>query len=378
MSLPEDVTEAQAFLILNALPELGPVTLRRLMDAFDDDPRRILAAPVAELKRVRGVGAAMAGVVNHWEDHVSLEKEESQLAKAGAGFVTCMEERYPEMLKEIYDPPIGLYWKGDERISGPCIAMVGTRRPTLYGQSVAKKLAAALSRRGFCIVSGLARGIDTAAHEGALSGGGKTVAVLGCGLDIIYPAENLDLYRRVAEHGAVLSEFRFGRRADRQSFPMRNRIVAGMCNGLIVVESDVNGGSMITARFAAEQGRTVFAVPGRIDQPSSHGCHQLIRDGAVLVQNADDVVEEFGYLPGLGPEQAGKEESPGEAATAELSGPESTVMGLLGDGGILNADQIARKTGLAGAELSSVLMMLELKRLIAKRMDGTFEVRNQG
>jgi len=204
------------------------------------------------------------------------------------------------------------------------------------------------------------------------------VAVLGCGLDIIYPAENLDLYRRVAEQGAVLSEFRFGRRADRQSFPMRNRIVAGMCNGLIVVESDVNGGSMITARFAAEQGRTVFAVPGRIDQPSSHGCHQLIRDGAVLVQNADDVVEEFGYLPGLGPEQAGKEESPGEAATAELSGPESTVMGLLGDGGILNADQIARKTGLAGAELSSVLMMLELKRLIAKRMDGTFEVRNQG
>ncbi len=373
MGVPDEISEQQAFLVLNALPELGPVTLRRLRDAFGDDPRRILAAPAGELKRVKGVGEAVAATIIRWRDHVSLPKEESQLAKTGARFVTWRDSAYPELLKEIYDPPIGLYWKGDDTISAPCIAMVGTRRPTLYGQNVARKLATDLARRGFCVVSGLARGIDTAAHEGALSAGGRTVAVLGCGLDIIYPAENLDLYRRIAGQGAVLSEFRFGRRADRQSFPMRNRIVAGMCQGLIVVESDNNGGSMITARFAGDQGRTVFAVPGRIDQASSRGCHQLLRDGAVLVQGADDVVEEFGYLDGLRP--AGAEEATGREDGPELSAPEIAVMDVLGDGSILHPDQLAGKTGLAGSELNSVLMMLELKRLVAKRLDGAFEAR---
>ncbi len=375
MSRTSQVTERQALLILNALPEVGPVTLRRLMDAFEGDPRRILAAPASELKRVQGVGDTVANVLKNWCDLVSPEKEESQLKKAGARFVTFKDEDYPPLLKEIYDPPIGLYWKGG-RIAERCIAMVGTRRPTLYGQTIARKLAANLTRCGFCVVSGLARGIDTAAHEGALSAGGKTIAVLGCGLDIIYPAENLDLYRRIAGEGAVVSEFPFGRRADRQSFPMRNRVVAGICDGLIVVESAVNGGSMITARFAAEQGRTVLAVPGRVDQASSHGCHQLIRDGAVLVQDVDEVMEEFAYLKGLRPSEteegnAGAQETVGPA----LSDLESAVMDVLKDGSILNADEIARQTGLPGSTLASALMMLELKRLLAKRADGTFEVR---
>ena len=205
------------------------------------------------------------------------------MAKAAATFITPRDVGYPRLLKEIHDPPIGLYRKGVYDFAQPCVAIVGSRRTTLYGQSVAKKLAADLARLGFCIVSGLARGIDTAAHEGALSVGGKTAAVLGCGIDIVYPPENLALYRRIEAEGAILSEFPFGRRADRQSFPMRNRVVAGIAEAVVVVETDVSGGSMITARFAGEQGRLIFAVPGRIDQNTSAGCHQLIRDGATLL-----------------------------------------------------------------------------------------------
>ena len=374
MPRPDIPTEQQALLILNALPEIGPITLRRLMDAFGHEARRILAASPTELKRVRGVGDAMAAALRGWRNHVSLEKEEARLDETGARFVTARDPGYPELLKEIYDPPIGLYWKGDELLRGPHIAIVGTRRPTLYGQAAARKLAGGLARRGCCVVSGLARGIDTAAHEGALEADGQTAAVLGCGLDIIYPAENLDLYRRIAVQGAVLSEFPFGRRADRQSFPMRNRIVAGMCSGLIVVESGVRGGSLITARFAGDQGRTVFAVPGRIDQAASQGCHQLIRDGAVLVQSVDDVLEELQYLPGLQSRQP-NEENATASPIPELSPAEAAVMALLADGAILSPDEIGLQTDLAGPELGATLMMLELKRLIAKRVDGAFEAR---
>ena len=194
-----------------------------------------------------------------------------------------------------------LHRKGGYLFEQPCIAVVGSRRTTLYGQSVAKKLGSDLARLGFCVVSGLARGIDTAAHEGALSVGGKTAAVLGCGIDIVYPPENLDLYRRIVETGAVLSEFPFGRKADKQTFPMRNRVVAGISEAVVVVESDVQGGAMITARFAGEQGRLIYAVPGRIDQPTSHGCHQLIRDGATLFTGIDDILNELNYLDGLRP-----------------------------------------------------------------------------
>jgi DNA processing protein len=242
---------------------------------------------------------------------------------------------------------------------------------------VAKKFGAELARLGFCVVSGLARGIDTAAHEGALSVGGRTAAVLGCGIDIIYPPENLELYRRIEAEGAVLSEFPFSRRADRQSFAMRNRIVAGMCEATIVVESDVDGGAMITARFAGEQGRLIFAVPGRIDQNTSAGCHQLIRDGATLMTSVDDLLNELNYLAGLRPAPIG--EKPAEASAgrpANLTSDEARVLACFQGGSILAVDALAGQTGLSAAQLSAILMMLELKRLIAKRADGAFEARS--
>ncbi len=373
-----ELTERQALLILNALPNIGPITLNRLLADLGGDPRAVLAANKRQLESVKGVGPIISHSVTTWRDHVDLPREEERMAKSGADFITTRDADYPKLLKEIHDPPIGLYRRGRYDFSHPCIAIVGSRRTTLYGQATAKKFGAELARLGFCVVSGLARGIDTAAHEGALSVGGKTAAVLGCGIDIIYPPENLALYRRIeTEGGAILSEFPFGRRADRQSFAMRNRIVAGMCEATIVVESDVDGGAMITARFAGEQGRLIFAVPGRIDQNTSAGCHQLIRDGATLMTSVDDLLGELNYLEGLRP--APIAEKPADVAAGKppnLTTDEARVFECFRGGAILASDALAAATGLAPAPLSATLMMLELKRLIAKRADGAFEARS--
>lgn len=379
-----NLTEQQAFLVLNGLPNIGPVSCTRLLAEFGGDPRAILSAGAQRLERVKGVGPAMSGSIVNWRDNFDLAREEERMARSGVDFVTKAGAAYPELLREIYDPPIGLYRKGKYAVERPCIAIVGTRHTTLYGQATAKKLASELARLGFCIVSGMARGIDTAAHEGALLAGGKTVAVLGNGIDIIYPPENLDLFRRIEAGGAVMSEFPFGRRADRQSFAMRNRILAGMCAGVIVVESDKSGGSMITAKFAGEQGRQVFAVPGRIDQPSSAGCHQLIRDGATLVTCVDDVLAELNYLEGLRPQAISPKAADAEGAAnagvgaaelAKLSADEAAVMACFAGGAMPTVDAIAGQTGKPVSTLSATLMMLELKRLIVKRADGSFEAR---
>ncbi len=371
-------TRRQAFLILNGLPGMGPITLNRLLELFGGDPVAVLAAPPARLREARRVGPAVCEAIRDWRAHFPLEREEDRLAAAGARFVACEDDDYPRLLRQIHDPPIGLYFQGGYRAVHPCLAIVGSRRSTLYGQSVAKRLGAELARLGFCVVSGLARGIDTAAHEGALSVDGRTVAVLGCGLDIIYPPENLGLYRRIGETGAVISEFPFGRRADRQTFPMRNRVVAGMCEAVIVVETDTNGGAMITARFAAEQGRVVFAVPGRIDQATSNGCHQLLREGATLLTKVDDVLEELNYLRGMRPDGSAPAGTDAPAEPAGLSDEESLVFACFRGGGILTVDAIAGLTGRGAGEISATLLLLELKRIVRKRADGAFEAAGGG
>ena len=298
--MSKSLNHRQALLILNGLPVVGPVMLRRLLDTFENDPIAVLSADRQKLLQVQGIGEKAASVLTNWSEHFDLNREVERMKASGIRFLAQTDEFFPPTLCETYDPPIGLYWKGKYNVDRPCVAIVGTRRGTLYGLGVAKRFASELARLGFCIVSGMARGTDTAAHEGALDVGGKTVAVFGCGLDIVYPPENLELYKRIAAEGAVASEFPFGRRADRQTFPMRNRVVAGMCEAVIVVESDVAGGSMITARFAGEQGRQIMAVPGRIDQTSSAGCHQLIRDGATMVTSVDDILDELRYTRPIG------------------------------------------------------------------------------
>ena len=371
--MSEPLTRRQAYLVLNGLPGMGPITLNRLLELFEGDPVAVLEAPAARLAQARRVGAKVADAIHGWRDHFPLEREEARLASLGATFVTCVDPDYPALLREIHDPPIGLYFLGPYRFTDRCVAIVGSRRCTLYGQATAKKLAAELARLGFCVVSGLARGIDTAAHQGALEVGGRTAAIVGCGLDIIYPPENYDLYRRIAETGAVVSEFPFGRRADRQTFPIRNRVVAGLCEAIIVVETDASGGAMITAKFAADMGRQVFAVPGRIDQPSSRGCHQLIRDGATLLTSVDDVLEELNYLGGMRrgpiPDADGERQEP-----EGLSEAEAAIWECFRGGGGYSVDTLCGLTGLGVPELSAALMMLELRKLVRKRADGSFEL----
>jgi DNA processing protein len=371
-----ELSERQALLVLNALPNIGPVTLNRLLQDLGGDPRAVLAAPRRQLEAVRGVGPVIAETITTWSQHFDVAREEERMAKSGADFITTQDESYPRLLKEIHDPPIGLYRKGKYAFTHPCVAIVGSRRTTLYGQGIAKRFGAELGRLGFCVVSGLARGIDTAAHEGVLSVGGKTAAVLGTGIDLIYPPENLELYRRLEAEGAILSEFPFGRRADRQSFAMRNRIVAGICEATIVVESDVDGGAMITARFAGEHGRLIFAVPGRIDQNTSAGCHQLIRDGATLLTSVDDLLSELNYLDGFRPPAIPLKAAEAAAERpANLTADEERVLACFRGGSMLTPDALTGLTGLAAAALSPALMMLELKRLVAKRADGSFEAR---
>ncbi|MDQ8193475.1 DNA-processing protein DprA [Coraliomargarita sp. SDUM461004] len=363
----------QALLVLNGLQHVGPIMLRRLLDAFDHDPVAVLAGNRQKLMQVKGVGDKAATVLTQWTEHFDLSKEVERMKASSVRFLAQTDPHFPAMLQEMYDPPIGLYWKGSYNIDRPCIAIVGTRRATLYGRTIARKFAAELSRLGFCIVSGMARGTDTAAHEGALEAGGKTVAVLGCGLDIVYPPENLELYKCIADTGAVASEFPFGRRADRQTFPMRNRVVAGMCEAVIVIESDVAGGSMITARFAGEQGRQIMALPGRVDQASSAGCHQLIRDGATMVTSVDDILEELRYKR---PAQSEPELALGEATSqVVLSELEQEILDCFVGGELCSPDQISQQLNRVAPEVSATLMGLEIKRLVVKRADGRFEAR---
>lgn len=382
MSLSAPLTKTQALLVLNGLPRLGPVTLRRLLDEFRDDPNAILAASKSALRRVERVGDETADVIRQWEKHFDLAREEARLAKAGASFVALPDEDYPKPLKKIYDPPLGLYMIGPLRPVVKTVAIVGSRRTTLYGRSVAKRLAEDLCRLGFCVVSGLARGIDTEAHQGAVDAGGDTAAVLGCGADIVYPPENIDLYKRISQTGVIISELPFGTRASKTTFPMRNRLIAGMSAATIVVESDSGGGSMITARFAMEQNRPLFAVPGRIDQPTSAGCHQLIRDGAVLLTSIDDLINELAYG---GAKQAELSLDDGQSLSLsddqredklkDLNDDERAVLGALLDGDVLTRDALADKTGLPVASVSATLLMLELKRRVGKRADGAYECR---
>ena len=313
--MPAELSERQAFLALNALPSVGPIVLNRLLEAFKGDPRAVLSGDRRILSSVLGGRPALIDTLCDWRAHFDPAREEDRMDRSGVTFLTPGEEGYPGLLREISDPPIGLYRKGNYGFDNPCVAIVGSRRATLYGQSVAKRLGSELAGRGFCVVSGLARGVDTAAHEGALSAGGRTAAVLGTGIDIVYPPENLGLYRRIAETGAVLSEFPFGRAADGDCFAMRSRLIAGICEAVIVVESDLRGGAMATARYAGEGGRLLFAVPGRIDQSTSSGCNQLIRDGATLLTRVEDVLQEMQYLGGLRPKPMGQ--APGSEGRGE-------------------------------------------------------------
>ncbi|MDR0590542.1 MAG: DNA-processing protein DprA [Puniceicoccales bacterium] len=364
--------ECAMWMVLNALPEIGPATFRRLKERFDGKIRDVFSASFEELAVVGGVSNAAAKSIANWRNHFNLDQEQRQLAVAHAQFLSQKNKNYPPLLREIYDAPIGLYAKGELDLSrNHCVAIVGTRKATLYGLKLARDFARELASIGCTVVSGMALGIDSAAHEGALAAEGRTVVVLGSGIDVIYPRENKKLYTQIAERGMILSEFRMGRKADRITFPIRNRIIAGMCSHLIVIESDAGGGSMITANMANEYGRVVMAVPGRVDQQSSRGCHALIRQGATLVSSMDDILEELrgSYQQNLNFDTP---KTFGLQCEALADPVERCIIDFLKSNGEASLDEISDALAIPMHHLVSRLQLLELRRFLQCDRNGRY------
>jgi DNA processing protein len=366
----------ESYILLNGLSKVGPISAKSLLENFNSDPSAIFQASRSELLKINGIGQKMFDSLKDPKNEKWLVAEKEKIKKRNITFLVQAE--LPGLLLQIYDPPIGLYVAG-KIPNRPFVAIVGTRNPTIYGQKQARLMAEQLTHAGFCVVSGMARGTDTAAHEGALDAGGPTVAFLGSGLDIIYPPENINLYQRIMDNGAVVSEFPLGRRADRQTFPMRNRLVSGISQGVVVIESAASGGSLITAQFAADQGRTVFAVPGRIDQPSSAGCHKIIREGATLVGSANDIIDDL--LPYMKEDQyllnfKDQENKPVSSSSIldDVSGDECLVIKNLRGGEQLTLDELSKKTLLSMPDTMSALTLLELNRRVKKYPSGKYEL----
>lgn len=371
------MTSREAYIALNMIDGVGPIRVRALLERFGT-PEAILSATRGELVQVEGVGEEVARCITSWRECVDLDAELARIEKSSVRVVTRDDPEYPKNLREIYDPPLVLYVKGalreNERMA---IAIVGSRRTTLYGQEMARKLAFQLARLGVTVVSGLARGIDTEAHRGALQAKGRTVAAIGCGIDVVYPPENKKLAGEMVDKGgAVVTEFPFGVKPDKQNFPMRNRIISGWSLGVVVVEANLKSGALITAAQAAEQGRQVFAVPGRADSILSRGANKLIKDGAKLTEDVEDVLSEFEYLLPRKAEETrdGAAESGGIKPALKLSETEAKVMALIGQEEMA-IDEVIRGSGLTSAAVSATLLALEMKRIV-RQLPGKLYVRN--
>jgi DNA processing protein len=357
--------DREAYIILNMIEGLGPVSVRRLVDALGS-PKAILEADRDALMKARGVGEKLALKIMVQRDDMDAAAEIKKAADAGVRIITPLDAEYPETLKTIHDPPLALYIRGrllpqDTKALG----IVGSRSTSHYGLNAADRLAYQLGQVGFTVVSGLARGTDTAAHNGALKSGGRTIAVLGGAIDCLYPPENEVLAEKIARQGAVISEYPMGRQADRMTFPYRNRIISGLSMGVLLIESAVKGGSMHTADAAMEQGRTVFALPGRIDAPGARGPHRLIKNGAKLVESLDDILEEYEFL--IPPSER---KIPEAATAARPDVPMTEIESKIAEAlwhEPLDVDSLGRVTGLKSQELSSLLLGLEMKRVVRMR-----------
>jgi DNA processing protein len=312
----------------------------------------VLDASAAELTAIPGIRPSVAAAIkaHNWQADGRLALE--AFVKSGARLVTLLDDAYPPLLKEIPDPPPYLYLKGELPPPAQTIAVVGSRRASDYGLAATRRLTADLSASGVTIVSGLAQGIDAAAHKAALQSGGATIGVLGCGIDIVYPSANRNLYREMAEHGAIVTEFAPGTPPEAPNFPRRNRIISGLSRGVLVVEAAERSGSLITARFALEQGREVFAVPGSINSQASRGANCLIKQGAKLVESVADIIAELSPPGQALPVWARQQQF-------SLNPDEETLCNLLGTGP-LHIDELTVRSGLTASAVSVMLLRLEL------------------
>src|SRR4051812_8221442 len=364
------MSPTEACIALNMLPTMGPVRLRKLLQVFGT-PESILSAKRDELRSVDGIGREVVDQILNWESLVDLAAELQRIRDFGAEVITSSSPLYPKQLREIHSPPIVLYVWGEltER-DQHAIAVIGSRRTTHYGMESAKKLSYQLAYAGLTVISGLARGIDTAAHQGALAAKGRTIGVIGSGLLNLYPPENAALAEKIRTgNGAVVSEFSMEIQPDRQTFPMRNRIISGWSHGILVVEAGLNSGALITSTQALEQGRLVYAVPGHINAPSAQGSNRLIQQGAKLVMDAQDILDDLDILL---PEAKPAPES-ATRPLPTLSDDERRVYDAI-ESNETSIDDIASRSDLPSSAVSSTLLRLELKRLV-KQLPGKYFVK---
>jgi len=356
---------------LSLVPGVGPRTRRALLERFGTSAAALRAAP-CELREVQGVGPKLMRKIVAAGDEIHAEEEIALCREHGIAILAESGPGYPDLLRQIPDPPGVLFLRGDLKPQDAlAIGIVGTRHATQYGLRQAERLAASLSRAGLTIISGLARGIDGAAHRGALGAGGRTLAVLASGVLNIYPPEHQQLAAEVAAQGALVSEAPPRAEPLAGAFPQRNRLISGMALGVIVIEAGDRSGALITARHAMEQGREVFAVPGRIEDRTSRGCHKLIRDGAKLIESADDVLEELGPLFKATPREDGQViHHPAELLLNEI---ERQVLSAIGSDAT-SIDEVVAETGLAVPQVLSTISVLEVRRVI-RRLSGTMVAR---
>lgn len=355
-----------SWLALGLTPGLGSRLAARVLRKFGS-PDGVFRASLADLESCNLPAQAVQSIVKK-ESFKRAEKELDGVRKiANCRLLNWTEPEYPQTLLQIYDPPVLLYIRGDVQVLNlPSLSIVGTRRPTLYGTQMAQRLGRELAARGLVIVSGLARGIDAIGHQGALDANGRAIGVLGTGIDVCYPKENKKLYEKVLERGAIITEFPLRTHPAPENFPVRNRIVAGMPLGVVVIEGAQYSGSLITARLAMEFGREVFGVPGNVTQPVSFAPNQLIKQGAKLVTNADDVIEELPTPVRAALVQAEQPEAEQRnlLAAALLNGSEKKLYELLSSDEPKPIDDIVERSGLNSSEVLATLFNLEMKGII--------------
>lgn len=365
-SLPESLTgidELPFWLRLCLIPGIGPERQRLLLAAFGL-PSNIFAASHQAVAAV--IGERLANTLLSLDNQAEVARALAWAAEPGNHILTLADQAFPKNLLEISDPPCLLYAKGNlGLLSFPALALVGARNSTPQGEQNAQSFAAALAEAGITVVSGLALGVDAAAHRGGLKGRGKTIAIVGTGADRIYPARNAELARNIATQGLILSEFALGTPPVAHNFPRRNRIISGLARGVLVVEAAVDSGSLITAKLAAEQGREVFAIPGSIHSPLAKGCHKLIKQGAKLVESAQDILEELSW-PSLPVPQAITEN------TAACDTAEEVLLQKMGFDPV-DPDTLLGRSSLTPEALFAMLTLLELDGRIARLAGGLFQ-----
>ena len=350
--------ELIGWLALKRVSGLGDLGLKRLMEAFGSSQAVFSASPKELAAKAECTDQAVRGIRDPSIQH-QAQNEMKAVQKADACVITLLDPKYPRALSAIYDPPPLLYLQGELRPEDDlAMAIVGSRQASSYGTRIAEEIAEGLASYGFSIVSGLARGIDSAAHRGALSAGGRTLAVLGCGLDILYPSESRRLREKITEQGAVLSEFPMGIAPKPTHFPRRNRAISGLSSGTLVVEAAQRSGSLITARCALEQGREVFAIPGNLGAVSSQGTNRLIQCGAKLVQGVEDILEEL--RPQVGPLRRPVPQS----QKSNLEPQETTLYEMLSSEQPRHINELITESRLPSAQISGILLQLELKGTI--------------